>query len=236
MIMDSLLKIADELYHGLEQVKPALSAAQYEQINTFLLREGGFVDQVLHSNSADMVQTLDLEESCQQLSGRLGADVAVPPSWTSFVVRAMSSLHAKAGLDSMRFVTHLWHHVALTVEEKNDGLGRVVLRGGIESLSSRQDSQLLVLMDFVIANLCSSGNPSAVAELSLDRENDIFTPSRAGLALAIEAAAVALRLLQNEATETGQNTQITQAGSNQGAWRWNLHVEVSIYSTKQFRT
>lgn len=247
MIMDSLMIIADEVYHGLEQVKPSLSAAQHGQINNFLLREGGIVHQVLQSNNAKIGQTLDLKESCRQLSNRLGADVAVPATWISFVVRAMSSLHVKEGADSTLFVTHLWHHVALAVEGKSDGLGRVVLRAGIESLASSQDLQLptaiqmpspplLVLMDFVIANLRSNGNPSTIAELSSDRESDMFTSSRAGLALAIEAAAVALRLLQDGERGICQNTQIRQASSNQGALRWNLHIEVRVHVTQLFRT
>lgn len=235
--MESLLKIADNLHSGLRQVKPSLTIQQHEQINDLLLREDGFLLQALHY-SANISET-KLDDICRQLSGRLTLDVAAPASWAGFVVQALSRLLAKGEYDKVQFITHLWH-VALAAEETHDGVGKAVLRRCISSLAHHEDSPreaglklpgsvLLVLMDFAVTSLRSNGNPPSVADLDLDEKSAARPPSRAGFALAIEAAAVTMSLIQHEERRIRHSIQRLQAGADYRDWRWDLHAEVRIH-------
>lgn len=234
--MESLLKIADDLHDGLRQVKPSLTIQQHEQINDLLLSEDGFLLQALHL-SVDMSES-KLDDSCRQLSGRLTMDVASPASWAGFVVQALSRLLAKGEYDKVQFIYHIWH-VALAAEETHDGVGKAVLRRCISSLAYGEDSPreaglklpgsvLLVLMDFAVTRLRSNGNPPTAADLDLDGENVVLPPSRAGFALAIEAAAVTMSMIQHEERRTRHSIQRTQAGADHRDWRWDLHAEVRV--------
>lgn len=244
-VMESFLLVAGDVHQGLEDVRPGLSTEQLEQINDFLLRKNGLIHHLLRSRVGVqlMPTSSSLEDSCRHLLSRLLADVMLPASWASFMVRALSLVYAETGTGGGQFVKHLWNIVALKAEERSEGLGRVVLRASIESLMlvgegaqvSLQPETLKDLMDLVVASLRSSGrnftssDPRLVMRIGAGAEAGVFGPSSAEILLGIDAAAIILDMFQQGKGAAGQSSQGGKHGRNEDAaacFRREIHAEV----------
>lgn len=240
-VLDSFFALAEDVHQGLERVHPSLSADQLEQINHFLLSNGGFVYQLLQLRIDDAAQMFGddlLQEYFQELSKRLDHNRSA--SWISFVVRALSLLNTKAGLHGARFVVLLWNIVAVPAEAKY-GIGYSILRMGIDIITSEQASNwgddLNLLIYSVLATLRSSRNPSPISasrlrDPSAEAVIGVLDPSPARLRLGIKAAAYILSMVKHGEQQSGDSPRLAEyccEGGGIAGWRWELHLEVSRY-------
>lgn len=248
--LESVFALVDEIHRGLSNVQPCLSIDQLEQTHDLLFRR----------LLPDRLQTLALPDSSLQHSWRqLLARVDQhqhPSSWASFMTRVLCLLTTNKGQDSGQFFLHVWQLVAQPAEEKQEGLGRAILRacidsiagGGARELADGEPAGQLVsedlrsLMGCVIATLRRNGNPAAVSPPSNTRilvEGDNGAGAESGvlfsvcgLRLMCDAASYTLATLPcGELRTGGSKWAATQGGGTgkalEGALEtWRWHFHV----------
>lgn len=236
--LESVFTLADEIHQGLSNVQPCLSIYQLEQV----------YDVLFHRLLPDRFKTLVLPESSlqhgwRQLLARLDQHHH-PVAWASFMTRVLYLLNTQKGQDSGQFFLHVWHLVALPAEEKQEGLGRAILRACIDSvagggavvladgeLEQLASEGLKSLMICVIATLRRNGNPPAVSVA----ENGVFAISVCGLRLMFDVASYILATLLRAGgiTWAGGKTRTALEGLLE-TWRWDFHVEVCMIQCAVF--
>lgn len=243
--LESVFALADEIHQGLSNVQPCLSTDQLEQV----------YDVLFHRMLPDRFKTLTLPDSSlqhawSQLLARLDQHQD-PVSWASFMTRVLYLLNTNKGQDSGQFFLHVWHLVALPAEEKQEGLGRAILRACIDSIAGGEavvpadgelgqlaSEDLKSLMFCVIATLRRNGNAPAVSPPSSTRivgageaENGILPTSVCGLRLMFDVASYILATLLGAGGSTWASQGVETRRALEGAlenWRWDFHVEVCM--------
>lgn len=224
----SLFAFVDDFHQALENIRPPLSADQLEQIDDLVFYK------LLRMRVDSLKLTLDkssLRHACVQLLARLTSQSSA--ARTISLVRTLCILNAGARLPIGQFAVSVWRVVAQPAEEKCDGLGGIVMKACVDSLSRSHAAEwvgaegMKVLMDYVIAVLQGNGIPPPVSpegEVEVIKRAKEDTPhrSRCGLRLAIDAASYTLDIFNLEGPR--------EAGEFEGleAWRMKLHRQVSI--------
>lgn len=233
--LESVFALVDEIHRGLSNVQPCLSIDQLEQTYGVLFRR----------LLPDRFQTLALPDSSLQHAWRqLLARVDQhqhPASWASFTTRILCLLATNKGQDRGQFLLHVWQLVAQPAEEKQEGLGRTILRACIDSFAGGGAGELAdgehagqlaaedlkSLMGCIIATLRRNGNPAAVLPPSNARilvggascggaESRVLAFSVCGLRLMFDVASYTLETLPRGELRTGGSKGAAPQGGGTG--------------------
>ena len=247
--MDSVFGLADDVYGGLASVRPKLSQHQLEQVNAILVHSLYTAGSL--SGIAPAVNDSFLRNACTELWARIAQDSGVRAPWVGLVVRILSALCLKAGLDRVLFLIHIWRIIAQPSEELCSGMGRAIMQTSLESTFGKDVTQageslgplaggdLKLLMDWVFYTLQKDGHvPSpSTSEVNLsiqaqvaceleilivEEEDTTILPSQSGMLLAIDLGSQILFMVETlDATHCGPDFLEILE-----AWRWCIHQEV----------